>query len=89
MPRQDNPSKRGLPVKAGLILALLCLLWGGQSVSIKFSNQGVPPLMAATVRSLVAGVLVWGYARATRRRVAFPAGQIRHAMTIGLLFGLD
>jgi drug/metabolite transporter (DMT)-like permease len=76
-------------LSAGLLLGLLCFLWGAQSVSIKFSNQGMPPLMAAALRSLVAGGLVWAYARLKGRRVAFPPGQILHALMIGLLFGLE
>jgi len=89
MSQQDNQTSGRLPVSAGLILGLLCFLWGVQSVSIKFSNQGMPPLMAAALRSLVAGVLVWAYARMKDRRVAFPTGQTRHALMIGLLFGLE
>ena len=85
----DSQSSGRLPVSAGLILGLLCLLWGAQSVSIKFSNQGMPPLMAAALRSIAAGILVWVYARIKRRQVAFPQGQIRHATMIGLLFGLE
>ena len=76
-------------MNATLILGLLCFLWGAQSVSIKFSNQGMPPIMAATLRSSVAGLLVWAYARFRNRGVAFPPGQSRHALTIGLLFGLE
>ena len=78
-----------MPVSAALILALLCFLWGAQAVSIKFSNQGMPPLMAAALRSLVSGILVWLYARMKGRGVAFPPGQTRHALVIGLLFGLE
>lgn len=89
MPQQDNHASSRLPLSAGLILGLLCLLWGAQSVSIKFSNQGIPPLMAAALRSIAAGILVWAYARIKSRQVAFPRGQIRHAMMIGLLFGLE
>jgi len=43
MSQQDNQTSGRLPVSAGLILGLLCFLWGVQSVSIKFSNQGMPP----------------------------------------------
>ncbi len=89
MSLQDNQTSGRLPVSAGLILVLLCFLWGAQAVSIKFSNQGMPPLMAGALRSLVAGVLVWAYARMRGRGVAFPAGQTRHSLVIGLLFGLE
>ena len=87
--QSDHQVSGRLPLSAGLILGLLCFLWGAQSVSIKFSNQGMPPLMAATLRSLVAGLLVWAYARMIGRGVGFPPGQIRHAVVIGVLFGLE
>jgi drug/metabolite transporter (DMT)-like permease len=58
-------------------------------VSIRFSNQGMPPLMSAALRSLVSGALVMVYARLKGRGVAFPPGQTRHALVIGLLFGLE
>lgn len=85
----NDPERGKLPIGAGLILVALCLLWGAQSVSIKFSNQGVPPMMASALRSLVAGFLVWAYARIENRRVAFPRGQHHHAVMIGVLFGLE
>ena len=86
---QNNQANGRLPISAGLLLVLLCFLWGAQSVSIKFSNQGMPPLMAAALRSFVAGVLVWIYAGMKNRKVAFPSGQTRHAVMIGILFGLE
>jgi drug/metabolite transporter (DMT)-like permease len=89
MNQQNNQSGGRLPVSAGLILVLLCFLWGGNAVSIKFSNQGVPPLMAAALRSLASGALLWIYSRMKGEAVAFPPGQIRHALVIGLLFGLE
>ena len=89
MSQQDNQTNGRLPVSAGLILGLICFLWGAQAVSIKFSNQGMPPLMAAALRSLVSGAFLWAYARIKGRGVAFPPGQTRHALVIGLLFGLE
>lgn len=58
-------------------------------MSIKFSNQGIPPLLAATFRSVAAGFLVLVWARFKGRPVLFPKGTWRHAVMIGLLFGLD
>ena len=89
MSHPDNQLNGRLPVSAGLILGLLCFLWGGYAVSIKFSNQGMPPFMAAALRSLASGALVWAYAHIKGRGVAFPPGQTRHALVIGLLFGLE
>ena len=87
--QQESQAKGRLPVSAGLILVLITFLWGANAVSIKFSNQGMPPLMAAALRSLVAGALLWSYARIKGRTVAFPPGQTRHALVIGSLFGLE
>ncbi len=89
MSQPKNQTNGRLPVSAGLILVLLCFLWGAQAVSIRFSNQGMPPLMSAALRSLVAGALVMAYARIKGRGVAFPPGHTRHALVIGLLFGLE
>jgi len=89
MLQSDNHSAERLPLSAGLILGLLCFLWGADAVSIKFSSQGVPPLMAAALRSLVSGALVWAYARFKKRGVAFPPGQTRHALMVGFFFGME
>ena len=59
---ESESSARGagaVPLRASLILAGLCLLWGGNLVSIKISNQGIPPLLGAVARSCVASLLVW------------------------------
>jgi hypothetical protein len=44
-----------IPVTASLLLVLLCLLWGGNLVSIKISNQGVPPILAAALSQVRLG----------------------------------
>ncbi len=78
-----------ISLSAGLLLLLVCAIWGGNAVSIKFSNQGIPPLLAATIRSVAAGFLVLLWARFKGYGVLFPRGTRRHALMIGLLFGLD
>ena len=87
--QSPDPAGGRLPASAGLLLVLLCFLWGANSVTIKFSLQGVPPILAAALRSLIAGACLWAYARAKGRRVAFPKGERRHALVIGLLFGTE
>jgi drug/metabolite transporter (DMT)-like permease len=86
----QNTSGNGkLSLSAGLLLLLVCAIWGGNAVSIKFSNQGIPPLLAATIRSLAAGVLVWLLAKGRGHAVLFPRGSRFHSLMIGILFGLD
>jgi drug/metabolite transporter (DMT)-like permease len=78
-----------VPLTASLILAGLCFLWGGNLVSIKISNQGIPPLLAAVARSGVASLLIWAYARSKREGVFLPRKELKHAAAIGLLFGIE
>jgi drug/metabolite transporter (DMT)-like permease len=78
-----------IPLTASLLLVMLCFLWGGNMVSIKISNQGIPPLLAATARSAIAALLLWMYARAKGKGVFFPRRDVGHAAVIGILFGLE
>lgn len=71
------------------LLVMVCFLWGGNAVAIKFSNPGLAPLSAAALRSVVAAAAVWLYARGQGRVVALPRGQRLHGVIIGILFGLD
>jgi len=78
-----------VPLRASLILAGLCFLWGGNLVSIKISNQGLPPLLAAVSRSGIASLLVWAYAKSKQEGVFFQRSDFRHAAALGLLFGIE
>jgi drug/metabolite transporter (DMT)-like permease len=82
-------SSRHIPLTGVLVLVLLSFLWGGNMVSIKFSNQGIPPVLAATIRSVVASLLLWLCARALSERVFLPWKQVGHGVAIGILFGLE
>ena len=86
---QNRLNNGKLSLSAGLLLLLVCAIWGGNAVSIKFSNQGIPPLLAATIRSVASGFLVLLWAKYRGQPVLFPKGARRHAVMIGLLFGLD
>ncbi len=45
--------------------------------------------MAATLRSIIAGFIVWGVAVWKGQSVLFPSGKSHHAVIIGVLFGLE
>lgn len=66
---------------------MVCLIGGGNIVSIKFSNQSIPPILAATIRSIVASFLLWLWARALNVQVGLPTGLTKHGVALGLLFG--
>lgn len=43
---------------AVVLLVLLCAIWGGQQVAIKWALEAVPPLMQAGLRSVIAVLLL-------------------------------
>ncbi len=87
--QRSAKSSGNIPLTASLLLLLICFLWGANMVSIRISNQGIPPLFAALLRSTIASGLLFAYVRAKGQRLLFPRRDIWHAVAIGLLFGLD
>ena len=84
----ENPLGRSsLDLKAASLLTILCVLWGLNAVAIKISNQGVAPIFAAGVRSMIAtmGLVLWMKAR---RTPLFP-GSVGDGIVVGLLFGAE
>jgi drug/metabolite transporter (DMT)-like permease len=82
-------TSRPIPISGAALLIFVCLIWGGNMVSIKFSNVGVPPMVAATARNTVAALCLWGFAAAMGRPVWMRGADLRHGVIIGVLFGLD
>lgn len=58
-------------------------------VTIKVSNQGISPILAAAIRSIVSGGLLWLYALWVKERIFLPKGFVRHGVAVGLLFGIE
>ncbi len=85
----SSRSQSHIPLPGAVLLIFITLIWGGNMVSIKFGNTGVPPLVAATVRSMIAAMLLWGFAIARGKSVWLKGPDLRFGVTIGILFGLD
>lgn len=85
----NNQSSSSVPLTGVLLLTVLCLIWGGNLVTIKVSNQGVSPIFAALIRSIGASFLLWLYAVALKEPVFLPRRFFKHGVAIGLLFGLQ
>lgn len=86
-----NPGKdvESVNLTSGLFLILICSLWGGNVVAIRISNSGIPPLMAAAFRSMLATAILWIYVKMKGRPVLFPRGDRVHGWVIGCLFAMD
>jgi drug/metabolite transporter (DMT)-like permease len=72
----------------GLML-LLCFLWGFQQITIKTANAGIPPIMQAGIRSIIAVIAlsVWMFAR--KIRPFQKDGTLLPGIISGLLFSIE
>ena len=86
--RSDQKTS-SIPLAGSLLLVFVCFLWGGNMVSIKIGNRGIPPCLAAAVRSGVAAFLLWIYAGVKGKPIFMERRDLRHGVAIGILFGLD
>ncbi|MDK9723193.1 MAG: DMT family transporter [Rhodospirillales bacterium] len=78
-----------LDAAAMAILALLCLLWGLQQVSIKLANEGVTPILQAGIRSGGATLLLWIWMTAKGQKLFEPDASLKPGLIAGLLFGIE
>ncbi|MFH1115455.1 MAG: DMT family transporter, partial [Pseudomonadota bacterium] len=78
-----------IPADGVVLLVFLCLLWGGNMVSIKYSSQGITPILTAMLRSVVAALCLWAYAWYLGQRVFIGGEDLRHGAAIGGLFGAE
>ena len=85
----SSGSRTHIPFTGMALLIFVCLIWGGNMVSIKFSNAGIPPMVAATVRSAVAAGCLWMFGVFQGRAVWMGGVDFKHGVIIGILFGLD
>lgn len=76
------------PAAFGLMM-LLCAVWGMQQVAIKVASAGISPILQAGLRSGVAALLVFAWAR-WRGIALFSRDQsLQPGLLAGLLFGLE
>jgi drug/metabolite transporter (DMT)-like permease len=82
-------TKDYLDFKAIVILIALTLFWGFNHPAIKISNQGVSPIFASTLRSIIASVcgLIWCLRK--EEKVFHKNVMLFHGAMVGLLFGAE
>lgn len=95
-PRMDSIEQRDrVDAAAAGVMVVLCAMWGLQQVSVKVALAGgLPPLLQAGLRSLVAAVCViaWTLVRHGRgalRRLLRVDASLKPGLAIGLVFGVE
>jgi drug/metabolite transporter (DMT)-like permease len=63
--RGRRPQSHRLPSQTQLVLAFaaIYLIWGSTYLGIRYAVESIPPLLMMGTRHLVAGILVYGWAR--------------------------
>lgn len=82
-------SKDYLDTKAVLVILTLTLLWGMNYTAIKYSNQGVSPVFASFLRSVVASICGTIYCLREGQKLIHTDRMLFHGVMVGLLFGLE
>jgi len=82
-------SKDYLDAKAIVILIIVTLLWGFNYPAIKYSNQGVSPVFASTLRSIIASICGLIYCLRKEEKLFHTDVMLFHGVVVGLLFGAE
>jgi drug/metabolite transporter (DMT)-like permease len=82
-------SKDYLDIKAVVAILTLTLLWGLNYTAIKYANQGIAPVFASALRSIVASICGAIYCLRKGERLFHTDIMLFHGFIVGLLFGLE
>ncbi len=78
-----------LDIKAIAILLVLTLLWGLNYPVIKYTNQGISPVFASAIRSVIASLFGIAYCLRQKEKLFHTDIRLFHGFMVGLLFGLE
>jgi drug/metabolite transporter (DMT)-like permease len=70
-------------------MIVLCAIWGLQQVAIKTTNAAIAPMLQAGLRSAIATVLVWGWARVRGTPLFREDGTLFAGLLAGMLFAVE
>ena len=82
-------SKEYLDLKAILAMVLITFVWGFNHTTIKYSNQGISPVFASLLRSVIASACGVIYCLVQRQKLFHTGIMLFHGSMVGLLFGLE
>jgi drug/metabolite transporter (DMT)-like permease len=82
----SNSVTRPLDAAAAAIMLMLCLSWGFNQVATKLAIHDIPPLMQATIRSVVAALLIAGWCRLRGIAIFERDGTLGAGLISGVLF---
>jgi drug/metabolite transporter (DMT)-like permease len=84
-----SASKDYLDFRAISAIIILTLLWGFNYTAIKVSNQGISPVFASALRSVIASLCGVVYCLRKQQKLFHTDIMLFHGMMVGLMFGLE
>jgi drug/metabolite transporter (DMT)-like permease len=88
-PASHHHHTRPLDAVAAAIVMVLCLSWGFNQVATKLAIHDIPPLTQATIRSVVAGLLIAGWCRLRGIPLFARDGTLLAGIAIGVVFAVE
>jgi drug/metabolite transporter (DMT)-like permease len=82
-------SKNYLDLKAIVTILILTLIWGFNFPTIKYVNQGIAPVFASTIRSVIASICGVIYCIEKKETLFHRDIRLFHGFMVGLMFGVE
>ena len=88
---QPTTPSAGRPLGPGAValMLVLCFSWGFNQISVKLALPDIPPMLQATIRSVVALPLLLLIARLRGVKIFVADGTLGAGLFAGVLFGLE
>ena len=83
------PDRKTADASAFGLMLLLCAMWGFNQVAIKLATPGISPVMQACLRSAIAAVLLFGWARVRGIALFDRDGTLGPGLAAGILFAAE
>lgn len=83
---EERPKPRTQPALLALAFVAIYFIWGSTYLAIRYAVEGIPPLLVAGTRHVIAGSILCAWACWRGERPA--PGQWRNALVLGVLFFL-
>jgi drug/metabolite transporter (DMT)-like permease len=75
-----------LPLLTGIFTSMLCAIFGANAVAIKISLSGLGPFTTAGLRFSIAALVIFLWAKITRRSFSIREGQLHQLLVVSLMF---
>jgi len=84
-----SQGKQFLDLKGIVTIIIVTLIWAFNYTAVKYSNQGISPIFACTLRSIVASICGVIYCMRRGEKLFHTDIMLFHGFIVGLLFGLE